>query len=283
MYRWLASLAILCTAFQLNATTVVTIVSSHGIVVCADGKSTFVENYGGPRPRIPKAITSKKVFVIQNRFVVAHGGWSSIEVRPNKGEAPIKIPYSLDHMISDLQREASPIFTAASISNLIRNKLESQFAGFDWLPKSGSLRREMLPPPGDVITMFTIAAYDGGSPHVYEVAVDMDWAALIHRVPPPRTLYPGQRKNLSLFIMGHNDAIMELPNQQLVASRRFSTDFPLEYDALANDRDLDISHMVILGRALVALEIVRSPNDVGYPLTVAMITNSGVTTQTYDK
>jgi len=83
--------------------------------------------------------------------------------------------------------------------------------------------------------------------------------------------------------MGLNDAIMELPNQQLVASRRFSTDFPLEYDALANDRDLDIGHMVILGRALVALEIVRSPNDVGYPLTVAMITNSGVTTQTYDK
>jgi hypothetical protein len=115
----LAWLAIFCLIGNCSATTVVTLVSTHGIVICSDGKSTDTTNER--KPGIPVSHTSTKVFVIQNRFVLSHGGIRDFDIRKNEGNkrVPIAFPYSVDRMVGDLRREISPMLTLVGIANTI--------------------------------------------------------------------------------------------------------------------------------------------------------------------
>jgi hypothetical protein len=284
--QWIAWLALCCVS-NCYGTTVVTLVTAHGIVICADGKVTQGGNDPAPRKLAISEQTSQKSFLIQERNAVSHTGIIELtDVYEIKGNRRVRanIPYSAGRIITEVRREFSPLFTTAKLADLIRNKLITAFAGFDVLLNSGSLRPEMLPPPHDLLTEFTIAGFDGETAHVYSVGVDINWRSLSHAVEPIRPIYPGIRKNLSLTIAGHSDAIVELWNNRSgIAARQLEATLPLEYGALQGDRDLEIDHMTILARALVILQIQRSPQAVGYPLTVITIPKSGrTTTRSYD-
>ena len=188
---WLATLC--CCAIHCDATTVVALVTKHGIVIGADGKVTQASNSISPsNGTLPNG---QKVFVIQDRFAVYHGGMVSIRADIlNAGKrVPVNIPYSVSRIIGDVKKEASPMFTLARIAESLRQKVILQFEGFDVLPQSGSFRPEHLPPPHTSITVFAVAGYDGQTPRIYEVGVDMDWKARVdasdssapHAVPGP--------------------------------------------------------------------------------------------------
>ena len=272
-----------------DATTIVTLITAHGIVICADGKVTEVTNESGPNASAADAGTGEKLFIVQNRFVVEHAGIKSVRASVGRGKSrtSIVIPYSLDRVIAELRRDASPMFTLLRVAELTRAKLVEEFMGFDVLPRSGSFRPENLQPPTHrVITEFNISGYEGETAHVYSVGVEMDWSALAHVVTPVATLYPEQekRKYLSMFVSGHSDAIAELYDRTTLGARSFASRWPLEYAALGNERDLDIDAMVVLARALLSVQIARSPSDVGYPLKVIVIPKGGrIRAETYQQ
>jgi hypothetical protein len=136
-----------------------------------------------------------------------------------------------------------------------------------------------------VVTVIGVAGYDGQNAHVYETAVEMDWKALAHKVPPVESLYPDKgRKHLTLYIVGSGDAIQELGNTNSVTFRAARATMPTEIDALSQDRELVLSGLVILARGLLALQVARDPASVGYPLTVASVPKGGrISMQTYQK
>jgi hypothetical protein len=222
---------------------------------------------------------------LQNRFVIGHAGIKKIDITDARTKKPVVIPYSYSRLITELRREVSPMFTIARVAELMRDKLVQEFRGFDALPQSGSFQPEYLEPPTHrVITEFNLAGYDGSNAHIYSVGGEMDWQASAHRVPPVEALYPERipRKYLSVFVSGHSDAILSLYNRASPGARQFASKYPTEYSALGNERDLDIPGMVILARALLAVQITQSPVDVGYPLQVVVIPNRGTNTaQTY--
>jgi hypothetical protein len=286
--RAIAWSAVVLLPLRCAATTIVTLITTHGIVICADGKVTEVTSKSSPNAPATDAGTGEKLFVIQDRFVVEHGGIKNFHLSEGSGKnRSILIPYSSDRIVSELRRDASPMFTVSRVAELISAKLVEEFKGFDILPQSGSFRPEHLQPPTHrVITEFTISGYDGQTAHVYGVGVEMDWKALAHRVTPVTTLYPEQekRKYLSTFISGHSDAIMELYQRSAQGSRQFAAKWPLEYSALGNERDLEIDGMIVLARALLSVQIARSPNDVGYPLKVIVIPKDGrIRSESYKK
>jgi hypothetical protein len=280
MQYWIASFLVVGLASSCRATTIVTLVASRGIVICADGKVTQESNDSRPLPSTGRY--NRKLFLIQDRFVVSHGGIRHFHI-PDIGNQT-KIAFSSKKVIREVQREAAPMFTVARVAEMIRSKLISEFAGFDMLPRSGSLRREHIPPPSDVITDIGVAGYDGESARVYEIAVEMDWKELAHRVTPVKPLHPSQRKNLSLYIMGSSSGISELQNPNSATFRDARTTMPTEISALTQDLDLDVPGMIVLARGLVAIEVKRNPAHVGYPFTVMCILKGGeITTQTYQK
>jgi hypothetical protein len=286
MYRiaWLT----LVLAVQLRATTIVIVVTVHGIVLCADSH-TGVYQTGNIGPISPSAEQRQKLFVIQNRFVVGHDGDAALYFGKYDGKkvVPLATPYFALDIINGLRRDASPTYSLAGIAGLLRNRLTAQFSDFDVIPRSGAMKREDGHPlDNDTITHFTIAGYDGQQQaHVYQVGVAMNWNTLTHVVSPIATLYPESRKNISLFASGYNDAIEDLwksPNSP--RARKFASAFPVQYHALQADLDLTTDQVVLLVRGLLSLQIDSSPTHVAYPLSVATIPASGsITIQSYKK
>lgn len=275
LIAWLGALLLGSHCF---ATTVVTLVTTHGIVVCADGKITQELNKLDPRvpPKGVGSVAGSKVFLIKNRFTISHAGLRGVYKNA---------PYSVDRMIRELQRDVSPALTMAKIADLIRDKLAAQFDGFDIHLKSGRFRREHLSPPGDEITRFIIAGYDGQTPHIYAITIGIDWKRLAVTPPVAQSRYPQpQRKNLTQYIVGSTIGISELFDIKSATYARERKAMPVEIDALVADRDLDIAGMARLARRMVALEIEYHPQTVGYPIKLITMPKGGpITTKAYEK
>jgi hypothetical protein len=199
---------------------------------------------------------------------------------------PLATPYFAFDIINGLQRDTSVASTPFMVANLLREKLTAQFRGFDIIPQSGVMKRELGHQlEDDPITNFTIAAYDGAVAHVYQVGVGVNWVALTHRISPVATLYPDDRKHLSLSVAGYSDAIQDIWKQRSSPNtQRFASSYPDEYRALLSDLDLSMDRMVVLARALLAVQIERTPTFVSYPLTVVTVPASGpIARQSYGK
>lgn len=285
MLKRIALLALIFIVERCGATTIVTLVTIHAIVLCADSRGVL-KRAGDFRPRKLSAGEMRKIFVVHDHFAVAHDGSAILEFSKFDGKTVVPMfTYSVARIVRDLQRDTTPAFTIRSAADLLRTKLVSQFEGFDVIPKSGALKREEgHPMEDDAITNFTVAGYDGSTAHVYQVGVGMNWNTLTHHVTPVATLYPEARKHISLFISGYSDAIQDLWKNNSLSTRNYAATFPIEYNALAHDLDLSIDQMIIMVRGLLGMQIERTPTKVAYPLTVVTIPPVGrITTRSYDK
>jgi len=262
-------------------------VTAHAIVICADSLNNFKQSKE-VNPIKLSAEQKQKLFILQDRIAVAHDGSAGLFFGESDGTkvVPLTKPYFAWHIIQELRRDTSVMYTTAHVANILRDKLIAQFKCFDVVLKSGALK----PDQGrfaedDPLTNFTVAGYDGAAAHVYQLGVGINWNTRSHIIKPVATLYPGVGKNISLFLAGYNDAIQELwKNQNGPITRKFVATFPIEYRALGIDQDLGIDHMITLARGLLAIQIERTPTEVGYPLTIATMTpGNRIITKSYDK
>lgn len=273
-------------SFTSSATTIVTLITTHGIVICADGKSGNATN--GIAPHTSRINQSSKVFLIQNRFVVGHAGIRdlSLGIQENGRSTPIKTPYSTDSIIQSA-KSVAPMFTLHKVAEILREELARQFTGFDDLVRTGVFTRKLIPET-NVITEFTITGYESGAAKMYAIGIGIDWGKGAYTVPPVRVLCPSDRRNLNFSISGYSDASQEVFNPKtqtaLVRSAKFKKAHPAEYDAFVNDHDLSIAQMTALARALVLLEIENRPDAVGFPLTFYWLPKDGaITTKKYQR
>ena len=240
-------------------------------------------------PRQPSTTEMQKTFIIQDRVALAHDGAMILEFVMFDGKKLVQVgtPYSVARIVRDLRRDTSLMDTIVGVATKLRQKLVSQFNGFDAILKEGYMKRpEGHPIEDDTVTHFTIAGYDGPTAHVYEVGVALSWRTFTHYVTPVRAMYPQpNRKNISLFVQGYSDAIQDLwKNPNSPRTRKFAAAFPSEYRTLPDDLDLSLSQMITLARGLLAIQIERTPSYVAYPLIVVTIPPGGhITTKSYNK
>lgn len=264
-------------AGQSFATTVVAIVTKHGIVLCVDSKVS-----GSVPTTSPDAILdnpSQKSFIIGDHAAIAHAGskaWKLVV----RGGAPF-LAYPFEQSIAEAKETVGAQFAIGHLAEVLRQALEEQFHDFDEkMIKTGFVTKDSIS-GGDYVSIYLIAGYDGDTPYVYGVYVMVDWNTNKHYLKT-QLLYPAKRKNLSLFDFGVTGEIEAMKNRANPVAVEFSRFLPQEYTALRDDQDLDIDGMTKLARGLIAFQIRATPEHVGYPLVVTTILSDvPATIQTY--
>jgi hypothetical protein len=278
--HWVAAV-FFAVGLNCKATSIVTVISSHGIVVGADGK--VVHDLIGGRP---EPLLDTKAFLIRGRFVIAHAGIRHFDL-PEDGSGRIVPRFSFDDVIAQMRNDTSPWPDVRSVAELVRSKLIQEYNGFDTVPRSGLLHPDDLTnSQHNVITRLTIAGLDKQGPHQFEVRVEMDWPTLSHHTPPIITIYPSGRINLSCHVHGESSALREVMEQPDSFSRKQLMEWmPEETNALLQDHDLGLFGMARLARGLLRLQAGHDPGSVGYPFTVISIPPKAgrVTTRSYNK
>src|SRR5207302_5399697 len=199
-----------CFVSTCKATSVVILVSRHGIVLGADGKATFTAT--GQKQRISGATTHQKIFFLNRSIAIAHAGFEAMSISAVGGKhlQTAREYFSVGQFIQDVQKRTSPVFTTSKVADILKDVLTNKFSDLDLMLKSGSIKRGDIPAPHDVLTQFYVAGYEGQSARVYNVLVEIDWRTLTHNIAVV-TLYPGQRRNLSFnWIGGRERGIIEL-------------------------------------------------------------------------
>jgi hypothetical protein len=266
----LACLLVFLMAVQAHATSIVVLVTEHDIVIGADGKLILTNPRNKLQP--PSVSSGTKLVLIGGRIAVAQCGIERI----GNGEVTA---YSFTSLMEYLQSNSSPTMTVTELVEMMKQRLSHVFVGFDSLLKSGVLKREDLPPPGDVFLKFYVAGYENGHPSVFVVNLAIDWNALHLEDPAEHALYPvSGRKNLALIWTGGSEhgIIDLLKNPKAPIISKAIHEMPLEYRAVIVDHDLTGSQLLHLERSLLDVEVQSNPDTVGYPLTVVAMQPTGV-------
>jgi hypothetical protein len=267
-------LAILACLFlfphETEATTVVMIITHQNIVIGADGKTISADTVSEFHPGTLG--TAKKIALIENRIAIAQAGSESLRV----GEVTI---YSFSSLVQYLQSNSSSKTTVAEIVVEIKQRIPQMFCGFDILLKTGLVKREAIPPPGNILLQFYVAGFEQGHPVAYLVQSDIDWSALHLNDPAESTLYPNsnpERKHSNIFwIGGKEHGIVDLKTgTRTDQTRTLINKMPTEVKTLLEDEDITLGQMLLLERGLLDLEVTSNPDTIGYPLAIFTITES---------
>lgn len=258
-----------------GATSIVLITTKQGIVIGADGK--VVNTHPNSQFSLSPASTKMKIVIVGGRVAVAQCGVESI------GNSTTT-PYSFDSVVEYLQSNISPQTGVIDTVELVKRRLSQVFDGFDVVLKSGALKRDALPPPGDTFLLFYIAGYENGRPMVYSVRLDIDWTTLHMKAPIESVVAPVPgRKNISLtWTGGPEHGIIELTRgihtdkTEIAASKIHA-----EIAALHNDIDIPLCRSLAMARVLLDLEVSSNPDSVGYPLTIFTISQGGIDKYSY--
>jgi len=252
------------------ATSIVVITTRHGIVIGADGKFVTKGN-----PAIP---ANTKISLLPNKIVIADAGLENLNV-------PGGSSYSFDSLVEYLRSNASSRTSVTDMVAMTERRLSQVFESFDdTVLKSGVLKAENLPPPGNAVLELYIAGYEHGHPLAYLIELDIDWLALHLKAPVESIVCPNPaRTSLCLYWTGgaqHGIVDLVMGVQTKGVQRAVDT-IPVEIEALNKDQDLPLSQTVLLGHGLLDIEVEASPETIGYPLTIFAITPSGTRKHTY--
>lgn len=258
---------IFCLCECSSATSIVVLVTRHGITIGADGKIVKPATRRSPRT----TTSGLTLFLVHNRIAIAGCGVESV------GEGDI-VPWDFPKFVDQLRADVSPNIKVSQFIETARQSFSNKFDGFDILLRNGALKEGSLQElQGGGFFRFYVAGYEDGKPLVSTIELDIDWQNLEHSIPAARSVYPDVgRKNLSLIWTGGNEhGIIELGIQHLAAAEQLRSKMPAEIAALVRDQDLNLIQTLRFDRALLDFEVERNRNMVGYPLTIITIPGRG--------
>jgi len=264
--KWSALLIATCLfVTPSQATTLVVVVTKHGIVMAADGKAVTLH----PNQRIPNGTSVvRKIRLAQGRIIWGAAGLE----RAANGKV---VAYDFNRFSDAVETRIPPGASILEASELIREELARAFAGFDVMLRSGTFTPEDAKSGNGLIRYF-IAGYEAGAPKVFRIDIDIDWGNKHLEEPKLIPVYPGgcQRKNLSTCGAGP-DIFKTLKDTRSIYFKWAVYRTPLEMHGLLNDRDISLQQSLRLARVLVEVGIEFDASAVGMPITAIAITPNG--------
>jgi hypothetical protein len=249
-------------------TSIVVLITHHGIVIGGDGKVSIEYFRSRSLPR--RSFAGEKIAVLQNRIVLANAGIESLF-----GEKAT--PYSFHAMVEEVTPSLSDGMTVREFVEVLRKAILQKFVGFDVALKNAIIKREDLPPPGDMLFKYFVVGYDGKVPQAFQIDLAIDWRSLHLKEPTVIPFYPDpSRKNIMIrWVGGEKHGIIELRNPQSEVTKKAYTQIPIEIKALLGDQNLTLQQTLVLACGLLNIEAYRNRNVVGYPFTIISIPING--------
>jgi len=250
---------------SLAATTVIVVVTRHGVFVGSDSKFTkraadFSATGQG---------TTEKIILIQDRIAVVDIGVSDIRYGVNHYNFLTWIRSLIPNLPADVSVE--------DFVGILDNESYKVFATFDALLKNGTVKQEQPDETCQSFIQYIIAGYQKGIPALYEVRYDIDWNRKVLVGPTPILLDPEPHATgaFRVHMLGIKEAIEDATNEDSYAYKRLKAKLPKTFGALLSDHDVSNEQTVNFVRTLIQIEESTNPNQVGGEIQVVKILPSG--------
>lgn len=189
--------------------------------------------------------------------------------------------------MAEMQTDNYPLPDTLTVARRLFTKLDAEFREFDTMvPRSGRLHPEDLSDSQHkVIMRFDVAGWDNDGPHEYVVRIEMDWNSLSHYFPLIDGMYPSSKRVMVYNVYGQAGVMKDvMDSPESLSRKRLLKALPQETNALLFDHQLDLAQMGRLVHELLVMQIERTPEYVGYPVTIIKIPAGGrATQQSYNK
>lgn len=249
------------------ATTVVILVTKNGIAMSTDSMTGL----GGPNNSITSAIYQDKFVVLQKRIVVAAIG----DVGFGSGAHQFDFLKWMETLRGQLPTNA----TVDDVTNAIEKGSATAFKEFNIASyiEQGIITNENASQPCETFTRFVIAGYQDGSPRIYSVLFDVDWAERKLTGPTRMQMLQALRPyQLGAVQFGHKDAFVDYLNPSSYAHAVIMSICPQVLKKLEAHTSIpSLGDTVALSRALVQVEENTNPNSVGGPIKSLEIVPGG--------
>src|SRR5260370_2516092 len=196
IFRLLAVLVSIPPLFYTaaSASTVVTLITSKGIVMGADGKAVDQQFHD--------AGATKKIALLKGRLIVANVGGDTFGVT---GEKPM---YEFVSWIGEIDKNSGPAVSVSELAQIVRDRGPWTLPGIRSRIEDGTINADNYKLRH--LTMYDIAGYENGKPMLIEVSDEIDFAN--------RTLFPVRleqapqdaRAQNSLSFLGEYAAILNI-------------------------------------------------------------------------
>jgi hypothetical protein len=271
---------LLITLFSTQSswsTTIVCLVSSNGIFVGTDSKTTAVEDIKHPGRRVDKTA------IVKHRIMVATVNLGAFDLW--RYDSSKVFNYDFAKWIAGIEKKAPADIPVSSLTSLIESEASNTFDQLNWWLDRGAFDRQHPPDP---LIEYVIAGYEAGNPTINRLDLCIDWN--LRRVEPPvvAAVHPrhddGIDKNLHVF--GWNEVVNVIKDGKGDSYKEIAEMIPNELPKLVAGKDLSFSEARDACLALLRWEHNHHEALVGPPYVIIIIPPAGmggVTQQTYPK
>jgi hypothetical protein len=267
----LLTFLLLC-ASTLGATTVIVIITSHGLVISTDSKMSTITTLAGDTSRIGEG-TTKKFVLVQDRIFVASIGHADIR----RGPAHYNFVTWMENLRASLPKNIS----VDDLASTIETESAKVFASFNAVLKAGDLKRSFPTDTCSPFVEYVIAGYQSGTPTVYVVQFYVDWNE--NKLVGPRRISIDSSKTMSgdfrVYVFGFKEALTDILDPHSYAYKKAKASYPTAFGDLLAHKDVSLGEAVSLARVFVRIEQNTNPSDVGGDIQMVRIFPSGLATE----
>jgi hypothetical protein len=248
-------------------TTIITFVTSDGIVMAADSLTVDDKN------SISRDV--RKIYLIQDRILVSTA-WltqaKDIIIHDKLTNDMIKFNYNFIDWIDSLAKTLPKNVTVSQVSNIILYNTATTFSIYNILLKLGKIKRNR-----DVLVRYYIAGYEENTPVIYKVDINIDWQNLNLVGPFIVRIFPSQGSDLTFFLNvgATHEAIDQILMQNGPQYKKAIEKNHILINKLLFKQNLNIDDSINLCKILIQIESEFNPTKVGMPINIGVIPKNG--------
>jgi len=252
-------------AIHVRATTVLVVVGPHGIIAASDSLAV------NRTVTADSKSTAEKLFIIQNRIVVASIGHYDMQGITTNGP----VHYNFSTWVQHLQSGLPPNVSVESVADTIEKESAVLFSGFDGALGWGNVQRENPVNACDDFIQYVIAGYEFGRPKVAVVHFYINWDEK-KLIGPIKVIEPLEG-DFGVYPFGVTQAIglADVLNGDSYAHKQAILRCPTAFGHLLAHEDISLDETLMFTKTLIKIEEDINPSEVGGAVQLVKISPNG--------
>ena len=259
----IVSLFLLASVIPVRATTVLVMVGPHGIITASDSLA---------RIAIPDSeSTAQKLFIIQNRIVVASIGHYDMQGTTTSGP----MHYNFLTWMKQLQSRLPPNISVDDLAERIRIESAAMFGGFDAALGRSNIKRPNPIEACEDFIQYVIASYYAGRPRVFVVHFYINWDEK-KLIGPIKVLEPFEG-DFGIYPFGVTQAIgfADVLDGNSYAHKQAMRRCPTAFEHLLAHEDISLDETLMFAATLIKIQEDINPSEVGGAVQAVKISPDG--------
>jgi hypothetical protein len=230
-------------------TTVVSIVTPHGVLIGSDAKQVTT---GADRVPTGSRLVPTKIELVKNRILVATAGLVNTD------------GYRFNDWITQISNKVSNDISVDDFASALKRESANKFRNFksEFLD-SKKLTRPRFTSPCYAVFQYLVAGYESGHARVYEIDFFVDWGHNILIGPEMNPVSTPIDDVFSLHTMGDNVALKEIANENSYVHTQALKIAPDVFGKIFSSKEITECEAVSAMRALIRIQGTVTPSTVG--------------------